>query len=445
MRKSIRQNDGLDNEKVESVHEEFTGKSLTRFGGSGLIRKFFRRHHLKQKIEQKIRIEGRRQCKYSISSMLISLLYGMFLGHSRPSQMGVLGADRVFQKISGLVSFPVQSTISRFLASLKVAVSQQIASLNLDFLMKYRDGFRKFLSLTLDMDSHVIPVHGHQQRAGLGYNPKKKGRRSYHPLFCFIGETRDYLGGLMRSGKAHTSHMALPFLKAMLKQLPAHIQKLRLRADSGFFSLEMLEYLFRHSIEFYVVVPLQPWVQKKIWRRRGWRDIGSGVEVSELPYVLTEKITVRMVVIRKRVKKGASPKKQLKLLSLEDVLYDYQVIATNSELAPEEVWRFYNQRACCENFIKEGIYGFGLDKVISHHYGGNCAYFELLMLGYNLINFFKEEALGQKKVKQMVQTLREKFLLIPARLIKTAGQWILKQERSWIYRAEYERALARLS
>ena len=47
-------------------------------------------------------------------------------------------------------------------------------------------------------------------------------------------------------------------------------------------------------------------------------------------------------------------------------------MVTNSRKAPEEVWRFYNQKACCENFIKEGIYGLGLDKVVSHSYAGNC-------------------------------------------------------------------------
>jgi hypothetical protein len=65
------------------------------------------------------------------------------------------------------------------------------------------------------------------------------------------------------------------------------------------------------------------------------------------------------------------------------------VIVTDGPLVPEETWPFYNQRACCENFIKEGIYGLGLDKVISHSYRGNYAYFELLMLGYNLMNFFR--------------------------------------------------------
>jgi len=176
----------------------------------------------------------------------------------------------------------------------------------------------------------------------------------------------------------------------------------------------------------------------------GWKDIGWGVAVSEWEYVLAKEITLRLVVIRKRVKKGETPKKQLKLLAMEEVLYDYQVIVTNGLLAAEEVWQFYNQRACCENFIKEGIYGFGLDRVISHHYAGNYAYFELLMLGYNLMNFFKE-GVHQEKIKQMIQTIREKLFLILARLIQTAGRWILKQERIWFYRGEYEEAVVRLS
>lgn len=445
MKKSISQKDQIDNQKVETVTEEFTGKNLTRFGGAGLIRRFFQRHHIQEKIEQGVPVEGRRQCKYSVGTMLVSLLYGMFLGYPRPSQMEVLATDKVFQKIAGLVSFPVQSTISRFLDGLKVVVARQIAVLNFDLLLKFREGFRAFFSITLDLDSHVSPVYGRQQRAGRGYNPKKKGRRSYHPLFCFIGETRDYLAGLLRSGKHHTSYQAIPFLKGILKKLPAHIQKIRLRADSGFFSVDFLKFLVKRSIEFYVVVPLQPWIQKKIWGIKDWKDIGWGVEVSELEYVLAKEITLRLVVIRKRVKRGESPKKQLKLLAMEEVLYDYQVIVTNGLLVAEEVWRFYNQRACCENFIKEGIYGFGLDKVISHHYAGNYAYFELLMLGYNLMNFFKEGVLHQEKVKRMIQTIRERLFLIPARLIKTAGRWILKQERSWFYRVEYEEALARLT
>jgi len=207
---------------------------LTGFGGAGLIRKFFKRHHLEKKIEQQVQIPGRRQCKYSIGTMLMSLLYGMFLGYSRPGQMGVLATDSVFIKIVGWLCFPVQSTMSRFLSGLRVAVAQQIALLNFSLLMQFRQGFRVFQALTLDLDSHVTSVFGRQQRAAVGYNPKKKGRKSYHTLLCFIGETRDYLGGLFRSGNHHTSYQAVLFLKRILEKLPGHLKKICLRADSGF-------------------------------------------------------------------------------------------------------------------------------------------------------------------------------------------------------------------
>lgn len=443
MKKIITQNVEGVNEKIGPVTEEFTGKRLTRFGGVGLIRRFFERHYIKEKIEEGISIEGRRECKYSVATMLISLLYGVFLGYPRPGQMKVLLKDKVFQKGASLRGFPVQSTISRFFAALRVSVAFQIARLNFKGLMAFRKGFRRFLQMTLDLDSHVTSVYGNQQRAGVGYNPKKRGRRSYHPLFCFIGETRDYLGGLFRSGKHHTSYHAIAFVKAMLKRLPSHLEKIRLRADSGFFSVEMLKFLIRRSIEFYIVVPLQPWVQKMIRSVKDWRPIGSGVEVGEWEYSLMKGVVLRMVVIRKRVKVGASPRKQLKLLNLEEVRYDYQVIVTNSLLVPEEVWRFYNQRACCENFIKEGIYGFGLDEVISHAYAGNYAYFELLMWGYNLMNFFKEEVLNQKKVKEMIQTIRDRMFHIPGKLVYLGRRWVLKLERSWYARLEFEEALAR--
>jgi hypothetical protein len=445
VKKNIPQKGQVGNcKKIETVKEEFTGKNLTSFGGAGLIRKFFKRHHLKKKIEQQVQIAGRRRSKFSVGTMLTGLLYGMFLGYARPGQMGVLVSDSVFLKIAGFLYFPVQSTISRFLAGLKVAVAQQIGLLNFHLLMQFRKGFQDFLELTLDLDLHVTPVFGRQQRAAVGYNPKKKGRKCYQTMVCHIGETRDYLGGLFRSGNHHSSYQAIPFLKKMLGRLPGHLKKIRLRADSGFFNLEFLKFLVKRGVEFYVVVPLQPWVQKKILRLKDWQKIGRGIEVGEIPYILAEGITLRMVVIRKLVKEDEAPRKQLRLLGGEWAAYDYQVIVTNSPLGAEEVWHFYNQRACCENFIKEGIYGLGLDKVISHSYGGNYTYFELLMLGYNLMNIFKEEVLNRKKVKPMMQTVRQMFFLVPGRLIRTGRNWVLKLEQSWYYREEFERALARV-
>jgi hypothetical protein len=444
VKKDISQKSHESKKEVKRIEEEFTGKNLTRFGGSGLIRRFFKRHRIKEQVDRKVLVEGRRKSKYSVGDIVLSCLYGMFLGYPRPGQMEILSTDRVFQCIGGLVSFPVQSTVSRFLSSLKISVARQIADFNFDLLMKLRGRFKGWESITLDLDSHVTPVYGNQQRAGFGYNPKKKGRKSYHPLLCFVGETRDYIGGLFRSGKHHSSYKAVKFLRGMIKRLPSHIKDIRLRSDSGFFSGDMIRYFLKEDIEFYVVVPMQPWVQKKIQHLKEWKSIGWGMATGECGYIFEKDASLRMVMVRQRVKKGNQARKQLKLLHTAYVIYDYQVILTNSDKEAEEVWRFYNKRACCENFIKEGIYGFGLDKVVSHSYAGNYAWFELLMLAYNLMNFFKEEVLEQNKVKNTIQTIRDRLFFIPGRLISTSRCYFLKLEKTWFYRKEYEEALARL-
>lgn len=445
MKQRISQKPAKSKGQIAQVREEFSGRNLTCFGGSGLIRRFFKRHRIKQMLDDNVKIEGRRKSKYSVGTVLVACLYGMFLGYSRPYQMRILGVDKVFQKIVGLCGFPVQSTISRFLKSVRVSVSRQISTLNFDLTMKLRKQYKGLTEITLDLDSHVIPVYGNQQRAALGYNPKKKGRKSYHPLLCFVGETRDYIGGMLRSGKHHSSYKGVEFVKGLLRKLPSHIKKIRVRADSGFFNHDLISYLVKKCIEFAIVVPMQTWVQRKILYITEWKSIGWGLGVGECSYIVDRSTTLRMVVVRQKVRVNAKPRKQLRLLNIEEVRYDYQVIVTNSRKAPEEVWRFYNQRACCENFIKEGIYSLGLDKVVSHSYAGNCTWFELLMLGYNLMNLFKEQVLDQKRTKAMVSTIRDRLFLIPGKLVHTARKWVLKLEATWAYREEYEQALARLS
>jgi hypothetical protein len=151
------------------------------------------------------------------------------------------------------------------------------------------------------------------------------------------------------------------------------------------------------------------------------------------------------VVIRKPVKPDETPKKQLKLFSAQEELYDYQVIASNSDLAGEDVWHCYNQRACCENFIKEGIYGFGLDTSVTRNWAGSKLYFELVILSYNLMNWFKEMAVGSTTRKEMAQSIRWKLLWIPARLVKGGRRMKVRLTDWWTYKNEFRHAQSALS
>ena len=137
-----------------------------------------------------------------------------------------------------------------FPSRITVHKAEHVAEINFRLLNKIRRGFRDMKAITLDLDSHVIPVFGRQHRAKRGYNPKKRGRSSYHPLMCFIGETGDYIGGVFRPGNRTSGYKAQDFLQSIMKKLPENRVK-RLRADSGFFKIEFLRWLMMRKIEFY--------------------------------------------------------------------------------------------------------------------------------------------------------------------------------------------------
>jgi hypothetical protein len=48
----------------------------------------------------------------------------------------------------------------------------------------------QFDNYTLDVDNSVITRYGEQQGSKKGYNPKKPGIGSHHPLFAFVSDIR---------------------------------------------------------------------------------------------------------------------------------------------------------------------------------------------------------------------------------------------------------------
>jgi len=422
--------------------ESFDGKNLTRFGGAGLLRRFLEKLNVRKHLEA-IAVPGRRDSKYSPGALSESILHALLLGIFRPSHMMELVRDKVFQQIAGLTGFPVQSTLSRFLGGVEEVTIKQIKDAGDALLVKIRKGFHSLKTVTLDLDSHVITVYGNQEKAAKGYNPKKRGRKSFHPLLCFIGETRDVLGGRLRSGDCADNADAKGFVEEMVKKLARGL-RVRLRADSGFFHADFIRWLKEQSIIFAIVVPQWLHIQRLILKVKAWREISPGIWVGQFQLCLGGKDYVRAVVVRKAVAQEEGPRKQLKLFREQEIRYDYQVIATNSHAAGEYVWRFYNQRACCENMIKEGIQGFGLDHSICHSFAGAQFYFELVLLAYNLMNGFKEAALSQKSHKETACTLRWKFLWIPGKLVHTARSTIIKLADWWPHKKQFQEAVAAL-
>ena len=90
------------------------------------------------------------------------------------------------------------------------------------------------------MDSTVVVRYGLKQAgAERGYNPKKRGRPSHHPLLAYIRETGDCLGVRWRAGSAHTAEGAQEWLEELVERLRGEgVRDITVRLDKGHFQPE---------------------------------------------------------------------------------------------------------------------------------------------------------------------------------------------------------------
>src|SRR5690606_5868808 len=87
--------------------------------------------------------------------------------------------------------------------------------------------------IILDLDSTVETVYGDQAGAAKGTNSHKPGRKSYHPLLAFDGQSHMNLNAVLRSGNTHSSTDAAGFLRQTFELLGDRKVKYA-RFDKGF-------------------------------------------------------------------------------------------------------------------------------------------------------------------------------------------------------------------
>ncbi len=88
--------------------------------------------------------------------------------------------------------------------------------------------------------------YGQQEGAARGYNPRKPGRASHHPLLAFVADVRMVANCWLRPGNSHTANNARAFLDNTLDKLGGKRVAL-LRADSGFCDNAFIEELEQNS------------------------------------------------------------------------------------------------------------------------------------------------------------------------------------------------------
>ena len=417
----------------------FTGKNLTHFGGVYLLHLFFKQIQLRPLLSQNLRFNQRNN-RYSVAEEILALIYPISLGLGRIETSYFLKHNGVFQYLTGLPTYPNPTTLRRFLLRMAPLALSKFRRLHDRFLLLMALKPKPPTKVIFDLDSTVLTLYGKQEMARIGYNPKKWGRPSYHPLLCFNGITKDFWHGELRPGDTHTGTGTIELLKASFAKLPPSVKRVTIRADKGFYDHETIEYLESQRALFVIVAKITAPIKREL-SGLSYRVHSSGLETSEFMYQPTGwKKKYRFVVIRRLIPED--PTEQLTLFSMGK--YSYQVLVTNMKLTPLNTWRFYNGRAAVELIIKELKGDYPLGKIPTKHFAANEAYFHILLFSYNLINWFKRLCLPKEFQNMTLNTLRNRLLLIPGELVKIENRPTLKLPANFLYKDAFEYAIKRI-
>jgi hypothetical protein len=116
-------------------------------------------------------------------------LAAVLSGGRRFAHVERLRTDKVVQAILGLGRMPSAMTLTRYFGGL---VRSQVEHLSAAVLGEFvfRRLPRPALGATLDLDSTVFERYGRQEGSLKGYNPRKHGRPSHHPLLAMLAEAK---------------------------------------------------------------------------------------------------------------------------------------------------------------------------------------------------------------------------------------------------------------
>lgn len=392
----------------------FGAANLTPYGGVYLLHRFLSQIGFKGAVAQQIRLVQRNN-RYTAGEMLLALLYPMILGLERIATTQLLRQNGVFQQLSGLPSYPDPTTLRRFLLRVGPTALPKLRALHDRFLLRLTARPQPPSRIIFDVDSTVLVVYGKQEQARVGYNPIKRGRPSYHPLLCFEGQSGDFWQGELRPGDVHTASGVLDLLNACFAKIPAGVRSIIVRADKGFYDHRLVEWLEAQKAGWVIVARLTGPIKRRLAHLR-YTTPSRGVEVAEFRYQPTRwPRSYRFVVIRRL--QPEEPTEQLTLFKLGR--YHYQVLVTNLTLQPLNLWRFYNDRAAIELIIRQLKADYALGRIPTRHFFANETYFHLLLLAYNLVNWFKRLCLPPEFQTATLQRLREQILLMPVQLLRT--------------------------
>ncbi len=403
-----------------SLALRYTGKPVSGWGGLLAMMRYFERRGIRQVLASALPDGRTSPNQIAVVDLVLAFLVAVLTGGRRFAHVERLRTDEVVQAILGMARMPSAMTLTRYFGGLVRSQVEHLSAMLGEFVFGQLK--RSSLGATLDLDSTIFERYGRQEGSLKGYNPRKHGRPSHHPLLAILAEAKLVLHAWLRSGNTASARGVKAFLAETLARLPQDFRLYAVRADSGFFLSEFLEELERRALPYVIAVRLNPLLRRAVAGIPQWQPFGPGLEAGETNYCAHGWSAPRRLVVVRELLDERPEARGRKLLEVPG--YTFHVLVTTLSHDPVHTWRFYNSRAESENRIKELKEDFGADGFCLQSFDGTEAAFRLICFLFNLVAEFKREVTQDQACR--LSTLRTQVLVVGAILGREGRHTVLR-------------------
>jgi hypothetical protein len=269
-------------QRVGQVEITFTDKPITAWGGvASVVAKFLEQVDLRSWVEENVPIEEHSNNARGVYEKVLGQLLTVVCGGKRFAHLSWWGHGvEALKKAFNVRWLPrASSTLTRFWG--KVTAQGQAEALG----EAARRLARRIVSWegikedTVGFDSSVLTRYGQQEGAKKGYNPRKHGRPSHHPLLAFLGSGY-VVNAWNRPGDVWSGDKALEFFHQTVAALGQGFKIRCVLGDTGFYQAQFIESLEREGYRYIIAAPMSEILQKRIYQVTEWREIAEGIEVA---------------------------------------------------------------------------------------------------------------------------------------------------------------------
>ena len=389
---------------------------------------------------------------------IASLVAGMVTGADSIDDMAVLRHGAMDRLVTGTRA---PSTLGTFLRAFTFGHVRQLDAVAARLLANLARRAPLLAGATglvyVDVDDTVRQTYGYaKQGAGRGYT----GVKGLNALIATVSTPASapaIAAARLRKGSTASARGAPRLIAdALVTARAAGATGVRvLRADSAFYSREVIAACRRHNSRFSITARQDPAVRKAIanigadawtpikYTNAVWDEAAqawiSDAEVAEVPYTAfaskpkAKQVTARLIV--RRVP-DANPAHQSELFTV----YRYHAVFTDSPLPMLEAEKAHRGHAIIEQVIADLKNG-PLAHLPSGHFWANSAWLICAAIAFNLTRAAGALA-SALHAKATTGTIRAQLINVPARLARSARRLALHLPANWPWEHAWQRLFA---